>query len=349
MAYTTIDDPSAYFQTALYSSDSSSVTVTNDGNSDLQPDWIWIKVRDGANDHNTFDSSRSNFGERLFPNLNSQSDSVVSVSASSDGFATGTGYGDINNTSGANNYVAWQWKANGGTTVSNTDGTITSTVQANTTAGFSIVTFTGTGNDGNSYGHGLSSAPELVFPKRRDAISNWQGYAFDGGNSQYFYLNLTNAFVSTSGNSAASSSSVITTDGSGDSNPNGGTVVSYCFHSVKGYSKIGRYTGNGNADGSFVYTGFKPAWLMIKKTNNTSQWVIHDTTRQEFNMQTRFLQANQNAAESTSSAADLDILSNGFKLRSTDDAQNGSGDTYIYMCFASSPFVSSEGVPTTAR
>ena len=349
MAYTTIDDPSAYFQTALYSSDSSSVTVTNDGNSDLQPDWIWIKVRDGANDHNTFDSSRSNFGERLFPNLNSQSDSVVSVSASSDGFATGTGYGDINNTSGANNYVAWQWKANGGTTVSNTDGTITSTVQANTTAGFSIVTFTGTGNDGNSYGHGLSSAPELVFPKRRDAISNWQGYAFDGGNSQYFYLNLTNAFVSTSGNSAASSSSVITTDGSGDSNPNGGTVVSYCFHSVKGYSKIGRYTGNGNADGPFVYTGFKPAWIMIKKTNNTSQWVIHDTTRQEFNMQTRFLQANQNAAESTSSNADLDILSNGFKLRSSDDAQNGSGDTYIYMCFAEHPFVSSEGVPTTAR
>ena len=351
MAYTTIDDPSAYFQTALYSSDSSSVTVTNDGNSDLQPDWIWIKVRDGANDHNTFDSSRSNFGERLFPNLNSQSDSVVSVSASSDGFATGTGYGDINNTSGANNYVAWQWKANGGTTVSNTDGTITSTVQANTTAGFSIVTFTGTGNDGNSYGHGLSSAPELVFPKRRDAISNWQGYAFDGGNSQYFYLNLTNAFVSTSGNSAASSSSVITTDGSGDSNPNGGTVVSYCFHSVKGYSKIGRYTGNGNADGPFIYTGFKPAWLMFKKTSGTDGWGIFDNKRgyqNATNPLDAYLVSNNANAESGESDS-IDFLSNGFKWRISSGLRNESGSTYIYMAFAEHPFVSSEGVPTTAR
>jgi hypothetical protein len=353
MAYTTIDDPSAYFQTALYSSDSSSVTVTNDGNSDLQPDWIWIKVRNGTNNHNTFDTSRG-IANRLKPNDTAAEDGSSGVSVSSDGFATGTSLGDINNTGGSNTYVAWQWKANGGTTASNSNGTnITSTVQANTTAGFSIVTFTGTGDDGDSYGHGLSSAPELVFPKKRSGTSNWQGYAFDGGNSQYFYLNLTNAFTSTSGNSAASSSTVITTDGSGDSNPDGGTVVSYCFHSVQGYSKIGRYTGNGNADGPFVYTGFKPAWLMYRNTSRSENWIIVDNKRNTINpVSGANLQANVSDAEATETRWEQDFLSNGFKIRtdgSQNNANNGDGETIIYMAFAEHPFVSSEGVPATAR
>ena len=367
MAYTTIDDPSAHFQTVLWSGDNSdSRNITNDGNSDLQPDWVWIKSRNGSGNgysHNWWDTSRgvsSSINTGLFSDQTDSEgggDNVTTtaqlggVSAMlSDGFTVKEGNTDdaryVNKSS--NTYVAWQWKANGGTTSSNSSGTnITSTVQANTTAGFSIVTFTGTGNDGDSYGHGLTSAPELVIPKKRSGTSNWQGYAFDGGNSQYWYLNLNNAFASTSGNSAASSSSVITTDGSGDSNPSGGTVVSYCFHSVQGYSKIGRYKGNGDTDGPFVYTGFKPAWIIFKSTSATGHWQIYDNTRETFNDGTQpALKASGNDAEFTKN---VDILSNGVKLRDTTSDANADGVTYLYMAFAEHPFVSSKGVPVTAR
>jgi len=347
MAYTTIDDPSAHFQTALWTGNASSRSLTNDGNSNLQPDWVWTKKRSATQNHCVTDSSRG-VGNILFPDAtDAESATQLLTSFDSDGFS-------INNNALINEnsatYVGWQWKANGGTTSSNSEGTnITSTVQANTTAGFSIVTFTGTGNDGDSYGHGLNSAPELVFPKKRSGTSNWQGYAFDGGNSQYFYLNLTNAFASTSGNSAASSSSVITTDGSGDSNPSGGTVVSYCFHSVQGYSKIGRYTGNGNADGPFIYTGFKPAWVMIKKSGSgtAAHWRISDSTRSTFNPADHQLSPSSNGAEFNEN--DMDLLSNGFKIRQSNTYANQDGVQFIYMAFAEHPFVSSEGVPTTAR
>ena len=357
MAYTTIDDPSAHFQIALWTGNGSSGTaITNDGNSDLQPDWIWGKIRvdnaDQLKNHWWIDSSRG-INKALGSNTTSseETNSGYLNSFDSDGFTLGN---DGNSNGSGDTVVGWQWKANGGTTASNSSGTnITSTVQANTTAGFSIVTFTGTGNDGDSYGHGLTSAPELVIPKKRSGTSNWQGYAFDGGNSQYFYLNLTNAFASTSGNSAASSSSVITTDGSGDSNPSGGTVVSYCFHSVQGYSKIGRYTGNGNADGPFVYLGFKPAWVMVKRTNTTGAWEIYDSARNgnDSNPINDRLRANDNAAENADDTSDYvsDFLSNGWKIRTNSGNWNTSGHTYIYMAFAESPFVSSEGVPTTAR
>jgi len=347
MAYTTIDDPSAHFQTALWTGNASSRSLTNDGNSNLQPDLVWTKKRSATQNHCVTDSSRG-VGNILFPDAtDAESATQLLTSFDSDGFS-------INNNALINEnsatYVGWQWKANGGTTSSNSEGTnITSTVQANTTAGFSIVTFTGTGNDGDSYGHGLNSAPELVFPKKRSGTSNWQGYAFDGGNSQYFYLNLTNAFASTSGNSAASSSSVITTDGSGDSNPSGGTVVSYCFHSVQGYSKIGRYTGNGNADGPFIYTGFKPAWVMIKKSGSgtAAHWRISDSTRSTFNPADHQLSPSSNGAEFNEN--DMDLLSNGFKIRQSNTYANQDGVQFIYMAFAEHPFVSSEGVPTTAR
>ena len=360
MAYTTIDDPSAHFQIKLYSGNSTNNTaITNDGNSNLQPDFIWAKSRSNAHYHDLRDSTRG-VTKRLASNdtgAESTKDQSY-VSFDSDGFtlgddtdSDGSALNTINTSS--NNYVAWQWKANGGTTSSNSSGTnITSTVQANTTAGFSIVTFTGTGNDGDSYGHGLSSAPELVIPKRRDGTTNWQGYAFDGGNSQYWYFNLENAFASTSGNSAASSSSVITTDGSGDSNPSGGTVVSYCFHSVKGYSKIGRYSGTGNADGAFVYTGFKPTWVLIKVTNSANHWIILDSSRTDSsggNSIDRWFRVNTDAAEVDGSGVDLDFVSNGFKFRSADNMTNNSGKDYFYMAFAEHPFVSSEGVPVTAR
>ena len=345
MAYATINDPSAHFQNVAWTGDGNSTqAITNDGNSDLQPDFVWLKRRNGAENHTLADTSRG-VTKRISSNENNAEDTNGIASVQSDGFTVSSSY---NGNTSSSTYVGWQWKANGGTTSSNSNGTnITSTVQANTTAGFSIVTFTGTGNDGDSYGHGLTSAPELVIPKKRSGTSNWQGYAFDGGNSQYWYLNLNNAFASTSGNSAASSSSVITTDGSGDSNPSGGTVVSYCFHSVQGYSKIGRYTGNGDADGPFIYTGFKPAWIIFKSTSASGHWQIYDSTRETFNDGTQpALKASGNDAEFTKN---VDILSNGVKLRDTTSDANADGVTYLYMAFAEHPFVSSEGVPVTAR
>jgi len=350
MAYTTIDDPSAHFQTLLYTGDGNDDrNLVNTGNSDLQPDFLWIKDRDNARSHEIYDSSRGATKRIQSDSTGAESTQANNVQAfQSDGFQVGSGNG-VNQAS--QTLVAWQWKANGGTTTTNSSGTnITSTVQANTTAGFSIVTFTGTGNDGDSYGHGLNSAPELVIPKKRSGTSNWQGYAFDGGNSQYFYLNLENAFASTSGNSAASSSSVITTDGSGDSNPNGGTVVSYCFHSVQGYSKIGRYKGNGNADGTMIYTGFKPALFIVKSTNQSNQqWYIFDNKRDPINPVTRQLQPNLNDAENNVTGSPLDFLSNGIKIRNTSGHDNTNNGDYFYIAFAEHPFVSSEGVPTTAK
>ena len=349
MAYTTIDDPSAYFQTALYTSGTgASITVTNDGNSDLQPDWIWIKVRNGANDHNMFDSSRSNFAERQWSNLASASDSVVSVSANSDGFATGTGYGDINNTSGANNYVAWQWKANGGTTASNTDGSITSTVQANTTAGFSIVTYTGTATGGATIGHGLGVAPKVVITKTRAIADNWLVYHAGIGATKYLTLNTTGAAATSSGawNDTAPSSSVVTL-GSFDNSNDNDSMVAYCFAEIQGYSKFGSYTGNNNANGTFVYTGFKPALLILKNTDDAVDWYIFDNKRDTDNVVQNIMHPNKSDAASDSAVCDF--LSNGFKFRTADNAWNGNGDNYIYMAFAEHPFVSSEGVPTTAR
>ena len=202
MAYTTIDDPSAYFHTQLYTGHGTAIgsggnAITNNANSgNFKPDWTWHKVRSTANDHQVYDSSR---GVKIRLNTNAtNSDFTLNEGLQSfdtNGFTVGSDNGVNQN---SQTFVAWQWKANGGTTSSNSSGTnITSTVQANTTAGFSIVTFTGTGNDGDSYGHGLTSAPELVIPKKRSGTSNWQGYAFDGGNSQYFYLNLHHTYLQT--------------------------------------------------------------------------------------------------------------------------------------------------------
>lgn len=358
MAYTTIDDPSAYFQTLLYTGDGNDDrNLVNTGNSDLQPDWIWIKDRDNVRSHEIYDSSRGATKRIQSDNTGAESTQANNLQAfQSDGFQTGSGPGT---NASSQKYVAWQWKSQGGSTVSNSDGSITSTVQANTTAGFSIVTYTGAASGSSSFtiGHGLGAVPNWIVIKNRSTVTNWQVYhsgltsGSDGPEHCGVRLNTTDA-VNNSDTFWADTlptSSVFTVRESDNVNKNGDSLVAYCFAEKQGFSSFGSFTGNGSADGPMVFCGLKPAWIMIKKTNNTSQWVIHDTTRQEFNMQTRFLQANQTAAESTSSAADLDILSNGFKLRSSDDAQNGNGDTYIYMCFASSPLVGSDGTPTTAR
>ncbi len=355
MAYTTIDDPSAHFQTALYSSDSSSVTVTNDGNSDLQPDWIWIKVRNGTNNHNTFDTSRG-IANRLKPNTTDAEDGSSGVSVNSDGFATGTSLGDINNTGGANNYVAWQWSANGGTTSSNTDGSITSTVQANTTAGFSIITYTGNGSSGATVGHGLSNNLATIILKRRvdDGSGNnfnWQVWHKSITDDHRGALNTTGAFGAPTDlvfDTSANTTSVLGLGFNNTSNESSKTYVAYCFAEKQGYSKFGSYTGNGNADGPFVYTGFKPAWVMIKHTGASEVWRILDSARDTHNAMEKDLFPNLSNAEGSGTAR-LDFLSNGFKIRDSGNALNDSGGNLIYWAFAESPFVSSEGVPTTAR
>ena len=232
----------------------------------------------------------------------------------------------------------------------NFDGSILSVSQVNTTAGFSIVTYTGTGSDNEDYAHGLGASPELIIIKARDASTGWSvNHISKGMTSGYLQLQATSAFASASNNVKAVSSTTFRLGVDSWVNGSGVDFVGYFFKSIQGYSKFGSYTGNGNADGAFVYTGFKPQWLMIKRTNDTGDWNIIDTTRDTINTGTNsYLYAHTSDAEQTGSAG-FDILSNGFKNRNTHSRANASGSNYIYMAFAEHPFVSSEGVPTTAR
>ena len=358
MAYTTIDDPSVYFQTLLYTGNATgSRALTNDGNSDLQPDWLWIKQRNSTKNHNIWDSTRG-VTKQLRTNLNNAEatnttdDQIVSLN--SDGFTLGDDTDSVGVNENTNTYVAWQWKANGGTTSSNSDGSITSTVQANTTAGFSIITYTGTGSTA-TIGHGLNSAPEMIITKGRSDAHSWLvGVTADSSDlSSVLVMQTTAASVTATSNyNAAPNSSTYQVVSAGGTNNNTDTYVAYVFHSVQGYSKIGSYTGNGNADGPFIYTGFAPAWILFKRTDGgTQNWFILDNKRDDgLNPRNSYLMPNQTSAEdANNSTVDTDFLSNGFKLRATTGAMNGNGETFIYMAFAESPFVSSEGVPTTAK
>jgi len=360
MAYTTIDDPSVYFQTALYTGNGSSQSVVNDGNSDLQPDWLWLKERSSTSGHILKDTSRG-----VNNTLNSHSNAVEAAnsnqvtSINSDGFSVGA---DNGTNQSSVTMVAWQWKCNGGTTASNSNGSITSTVQVNDTAGFSIVLYTGNETAGATIGHGLSAAPDVVIVKNRESSREWMfGHqAYVGNNAENLRLNSTGAVASASSQAGsgwhrtAFGSSVFTVgngvDGDYTEGTNNGTDdhVAYCFTEIQGYSKFGSYTGNGNADGPFVYTGFKPAWVLIKSSGSSGDnWVICDNKRDTFNVMENILLPNSANAEFDETS--FDFLSNGFKLRQNAATYNDSGDTFIYMAFAEHPFVSSKGVPVTAR
>ena len=348
MAYTNIDDPSAYFQTALYAGTGSAQSITNDGNSDLQPDWVWVKNRSGTADHNCFDSSRG-AGAHLAQNQTQAEQTVNGVTAfNSDGFTLGTN-GDSNG-NGAS-FVAWQWKANGGTTSSNTDGTVPSTVQVNQDAGFSIVTYAGSGS-ASTVGHGLADTPDVIIFKNRSATNVWATYHQGLGNNYKLELNSNIAKDSDGSfmNGTLPTSSVFTVGASVNTNGSGSNYVAYAFAEKQGYSKFGSYVGNGSADGAFVYTGFKPAFVMLKKTNGVGAWIMYDNKRNAYtgNYIYYLLQTNEGDAEITSVSYPIDFLSNGFKLRGA-SLTNTSGDTYIYMAFAENPFTTSTGIPTTAR
>ena len=349
MAYTNIDDPSAYFQTALYTG-SNNQSITNDGNSDLKPDFVWIKRRSNADHHSLTNSSLGVNKQLLSSSSNAEQSRTDQIqSFNTDGFTLGidgAGYTNV----GGNTYVAWQWKANGGTTSSNTDGSITSTVQVNQDAGFSIQTFTGASSGNSNWGHGLGVTPDVFILKRRDGISGWWGHwkgtaRTAGGGNNWEYMGLHSTVAATPLSTFKADSTTITT--SDDFVVPSASYLCYAFAEKQGYSKFGSYVGNGSPNGPFVYTGFKPAFVMVKKSNNTGSWVINDSKRIGYNPNNYDLYANLTDSEEDNDR--FDLLSNGFKARSTSSPSNASGDTYIYMAFAENPFTTSTGIPTTAR
>jgi len=328
------------FNTVLYTGNNGTQSITGVG---FQPDFTWIKARDnGSNNHALTDSVRgTGSGNGLSSNTTGAEGQYSAAygylsAFGTDGFTVQAGSTSPNfvNSSSAN-YVAWNWKA-GGAAVSNTDGTVTSQVSANTAAGFSIVKYTGNGNN-STIGHGLSVAPDLIITKGIDSVvgnTNWLVYNSISGATGRMFLNLSLGFTigSTAYNDTEPTSSVFTIGTTGDINGNGAAYIAYCFHSVAGYSKIGSYTGNGSATGPIVTLGFEPAFVMIKRTDATANWRILDNKRSTTNPINKELYPPLSNAEGTFSA--LDFLSNGFQIINTDSSYNASGGTYIYMAFA---------------
>ena len=366
MAYTTIDDGSKYFQTLLYSGNATgSRALTNTGNSDLQPDWVWIKERSSTSAHKLLDSTRG-VSLALGTNTTNADESFAFLSSfDSDGFTIGTSDGSTN--ASGDTYVAWQWKANGGTTTSQTGSDIDSVTQANTTSKFAIITYTGASNadsdsDNNSGAywrvkHGLGSTPKLAIFKKRSSAAAWYVWHHKLGGTQdqkYLQLQGTNAVATESdilfGNTDWSSTE-FEIGGWDVVNRDSSTYVAYMFDEVQGYSKFGTYTGNANDDGPFLYTGFKPKFAIFKASSAAGEgWAIRDSARDPFNQMSGKLSANVNAQEGTTADDnDCDFLSNGIKLRSNDNQMNKTGTTFVYIAFAEHPFVSSKGVPVTAR
>jgi len=335
-----------HFNTITYTGTGSSADAkTGVG---FQPDWLWAKDRNYANNHILIDSSRGVTKYLQSSQTSAElTDSNVLQSFDSDGFTTvGQGINFLN----VSDYVVWLWKANGGTTTTNDAsstgvGTIDSVIQANTTAGFSIVTYTGTGTQSDTVAHGLGKKPAWYFTKSRSEAQNWHVYheELDASAPENYILplNANNAKSSSSAdfwNSTAPTTSVVSVGDDNSSNKNGTTYVMYCFAEIEGYSKFGTYEGNGNADGTLVYTGFRPAWIMFKRTDSADNWAIFDVVRDTFNPLDSYLYADSSASEATFSTALVDYLSNGFKWRGAVNFGNNSSGTYIYMAFAEQPF-----------
>jgi len=357
MAYTNIDDPSAFFHTLLWTGNgANNRALTNDANAgNFKPDWVWIKPRSAAEWHNVYDSSRG-VNKGLYTNSTYQEESLSQTFESFDtnGFTVSynSAYSSVFTNKNSTTYVAWQWKANGGTTSSNTSGGTTTTVQANQDAGFSIVTWTGNSSN-TTLGHGLGVEPYVIIQKARGTTSNWNVYHKYATNGQQPYNVITNLNLSDATGIASNSWGTTASDINSSTfylkywiNYNT-TNVAYCFAPIQGYSKFGSYVGNGSPNGPFVYTGFKPAFIMTKRTDSAGGWVISDIKRSGYNGGNKELFAHLNSAEDSDSRYDL--LSNGFKIRVNYATSNASGGSYIYMAFAENPLVTSTGVPTTAR
>jgi len=352
MAYTTINKPVDYFNTITYTGDGvTPKTITGVG---FQPEWVWVKRRNDAAGHNLYDVVRGAGSDK---NLQSNSTGAEGSGSpnlygyinafASDGYTTTAGTTD-NTSFNKNNdtYVAWNWLA-GGSASSNTDGSITSSVSANTTSGFSIVSYTGNGSADATVGHGLGVTPAMIIIKNRGNTTNWDLWINTFGSGEGIILNLTSAKATDSTKfPTLPTSSVFYPGTNNGTNQNTYSMIAYCFAEKKGFSKFGSYTGNGSSDGTFVYTGFKPALVMTKCSSTTGNWKTSWSV-DHLNGTGRNLAPNLSAAENT--ANKIDILSNGFKCRATDTDRNGSGRTYIYMALAQNPLVTSGGTPATAR
>jgi hypothetical protein len=362
MSYTNgLDKPSDYFETKLYVGNESTNAITG---LDFQPDLVWLKNRDTGYYHGLYDSVRGTGNTKsLYPNAaeaeGQNSGNMNLASFNSDGFTLGaTSSTNIINKS-SQNHVSWNWKA--GTSFTNdasatSIGTIDSTGSFNNDSGFSIVSYTGNNTSGATLKHGLNTAPAMVILRNRNLTNNrdWVVYHQKLTSASYYiFLNSTGAMAGAYANfwnNTAPNSSVITL-GSGDTgtNGNGDTYIAYCFAEKQGYSKFGSYTGNGNNDGTFVYTGFSPSFVLGKRTDSGGGWWILDSKRPGFNLTDDYLLANDSQAEADDGSFATDFLSNGWKARATNGNFNASGGSYIYMAFAENPFVTSTGVPATAR
>ena len=351
MSYTNgLDNPELYFQTKLYSgSGGNSHAITFDGSENMQPDWVWIKARN-SNSHRLTDSVRG-ATKILYSDLDyaEVTDADTIQSFDTDGFTID----DDADTNGSGiNFASWNWKA-GGSASSNSDGSITSSVSANTTAGFSIGTYNGSGSD-NTVGHGLGVAPDMIIVKCKSTAHDWVVYHSALGNAKILTLNATNAAQNANGWQYTSpSSTVFSIDNAANSlNQSGQSFVFYAFAEKKGYSKFGSFTGNASTDGPFLHTGFKPAYFLIKNTSDGSaNWQVWDNKREyAFNEVQAHLYPNTSGAEVINTGYNnCDFLSNGIKVTEDNGDFNGSGNTVIWMAFAESPFVNSNGVPNNAR
>jgi len=326
-AYTTIDNPELYFQAKLHTGNATNRSITLDGSEDMQPDFVWIKQRSSSNNHELFDAVRG-ATKRLYSDVTNVEDTGATTLTSfdSDGFSLGTG--NPNNDGGT--YVSWCWKESA-------------------TAGFDIVSFTGNGS-ARTISHSLSAKPEFFVVKSRTYGEQWECYSKKLGATKCLQWDDDSAEADIAGrfNDTEPTSSVFTVGDADAVNKNTYTYVTYLWRSVQGFSKMGSYTGNGNADGPMIWTGFRPAFLMVKKSSGTGNWVMSDNKRSVFNRVQNTLYANVADAELTDGVY-FDLLSNGFKIKDASSANNTSGGTYIYMAFAEAPFVNSNGVPCNAR
>jgi hypothetical protein len=334
----TVPNGAAFMAATLYTGTGASLTVANTvGSASFQPDLVWIKSRSAATAHKLTDVVRGVTKGLISNTTGAETTDTQGLTAfGSTGFTVGT---DTNYNTSAATYVAWQWKG-GGTAVSNTNGSITSSVSANTTSGCSVVTYTGNSTANATVGHGLGVTPQFFVVKIRSSTSEWLAYHVSTGKDGFMQLQATDAFASSANywGTTGPTSSTIQLNGGGGVNGSGFTYVAYCFAAIKGFSAFGSYTGNGSTDGPFVYTGFRPRWIMMKRTDSTSQWVMYDSSRNLYNVTDSGLFPNLSAAEETGNSAEqFDLLSNGFKMRSNGRV-NVSAGTFIYAAFAENPF-----------
>ena len=325
MAYTTIDKPSDYFETKLYTGNGGTQSITG---LDFAPSWVWIKRRSSTQKHGLYDTVRGATKVLASDATDAEATHDALTAFGTDGFTLGNiGRTNTNNET----YVAWSWKETA-------------------TAGFDIVAYTGTGSS-NAVSHSLSATPNMMIIKNRDDTDSWYVWHQSLGAvaSNYINLDTNGAKSSVSDGITAISSSNFTVNTRGDVNASSEKYIAYCFADVKGYSKFESYTGNGNVDGPFVYTGFKPAFVLTKTASATYHWSINDNKRNTFNPTDKRLYPSTSGVEATADAYDIDFLSNGFKIRSSSVSFNNSGDNVIYMAFAENPFVTSTGIPACAR